>query len=123
MQATADNFVSVDTFVIAQTFVSLGIQFSIPMRYFSKIVIKSIIKVIIYDIIKKLINYSFDRLLICESWIYCVFFYLIYPLIDPIVNPFIICLWKATMRIITGNSAIVIPAARYPHSILYKEMN
>jgi len=52
MQATADNFVSVDTFVIAQTFVSLGIQFSIPMRYFSKIVIKSIIKVIIYDIIK-----------------------------------------------------------------------
>ena len=56
MQATADNFVSVDTFVIAQTFVSLGIQFSIPMRYFSKIVIKSIIKVIFYDIIKNYLN-------------------------------------------------------------------
>lgn len=27
------------------------------------------------------------------------------------------------IRIITGNSAIVIPAAKYPHSILYKEMN
>lgn len=55
MKAVANKFVSVDTFVIAQIFVSLGIQSSIPMRYFSKIVIKSIIKVIIYDIIK---NYS-----------------------------------------------------------------
>ena len=27
------------------------------------------------------------------------------------------------MRITTGNSAIIIPAAKYPHSILYKEMN
>ena len=46
-----------------------------------------------------------------------------YPRIDPKVNPFIICLWNATIRIITGNSAMVMPAAKYPHSILYKEMN
>jgi len=52
MQAVADNFVSADMLVIVQTFVSLGIQSSIPKRYFSKIVIKSIIKVTIYDIIK-----------------------------------------------------------------------
>jgi len=36
MQAAADNFVSVDMLVIAQTFNSLGIQSSIPKRYFSK---------------------------------------------------------------------------------------
>jgi hypothetical protein len=50
--AAADNFVSVDMLVNVQTFNSLGIQSPEPQRYFSKIVIKSIIKEIIYDIIK-----------------------------------------------------------------------
>ena len=56
MQAAADNFVIVDMLVIAQTSISLGIQSSIPRRCFSKIGIKSIIKVIIYDIIKNYLN-------------------------------------------------------------------
>lgn len=52
MQATADNYVSVDMLVIAQFYVSLGIQSSIPNRFFGTNVIKPIIKAIIYDIKK-----------------------------------------------------------------------